>query len=868
MSPQVKNFAKSIRELLPNYEGPEQAAKAYRQGVEKLGFMFDADMSKNLDAAVELVRQTMQNIQILHRNSIFEAHEDWYTGPGPGDRHWPALSAFLLNVRKWGEETCAALDQSSNEIVSLLANPKTARFQYRGLVVGYVQSGKTASMTAVIAKAVDAGYNLVVILGGVTNKLRAQTQRRIVKDVAERHRHLWTLYTTPEDSGDFNVPANEQFTMPQEGQAQLIVMKKEGTRLKSLLTTITKSPAVVKEKLRVLIIDDECDQASVNSAKGEFDMTVINAAIRRLLKKIPAVTYVGYTATPFANVFINPFPNNKEDLDDLYPRDFITALPRPREYFGAREVFGRNTADPEDEGMDMVRAVEGGEPDLLRPTKTKDKDVFKPSMTTSLRDAVLWFLATCAIRRIRGQQAEHMSMLVHVSPFVRQHEYIADLIKNWLLESRTDLMGKSGPVSARFESLYIEESTRTAPEGHEKIPESLEEIWAKLPGVLDDLAFAVENGRSELRLDYENGPKTYIAVGGTVLARGLTLEGLAVSFFLRTSKQYDTLLQMGRWFGYRIGYSDLPRLWTTADLAGKFRALSFIEEEIRDDIQVYRDRKVTPREFAIRVRSLPGMAITSASKMRNAFPTSMSFDGQHVQTIRFDHREKDTVWRNWDAASKLVVESGERGKKDARADRMLWTGVPREVIRKFLVTYSISASHMNLKSEHLLKYLDNAGDMLASWNVAIIQSGAGKPAAEPLGPLKAVMTVNRSQMIDSEEDVADIKALMSKDDILVDVPEDRVKALGVKRDWNMSKSARHDVPLLLMYPIHRTSTASSSARKPLDAVNDLLGIGIVFPGVRDRSGTYFAVELEPLANDDLVEDELDEIEAADADSAA
>ncbi|MCK5744672.1 MAG: Z1 domain-containing protein, partial [Oricola sp.] len=551
----------------------------------------------------------------LRRCSIIKLREDWYGGPKATDRHWPALEGYLRNTKGWGGDAVDSMDETSTEVVSLLANPAGDQFRCRGLVVGYVQSGKTANMTAVIAKAVDAGYNLIVLLGGMTNKLRAQTQRRIEADIVERHRHLWQLYTTGEDHGDFTVPANGSFTMPVEGRAQLVVMKKITSRLNAFHRTVRKTPPAILKSLKVLLIDDECDQASVNSAKDDYDITKINDAIRSIIRSLPAVSYVGYTATPFANVFIDPFPHNKEELDDLYPEDFITSLPRPKGYFGTREVFGTDPVDADEEtpteaGRDMIRVVPEDELGLLRPERAADKDIFQPDIAPSLENALLWFFASCAIRRKRAQSGAHMTMLIHTSPNVAQHRKMAETVRSWLDANSSDLRSGRGDAFRRMTALLEEEVDRVPPpaSGDMSAPGGASDLMDELGEVLDALEIAIENGESEERLDYTGDPKTYIVVGGAVLARGLTLEGLCVSFFLRTAKQYDTLLQMGRWFGYRHGYEDLPRLWTTADLADSFRALAHIEEEIRDDIEIYRDRKVSPLDFAVRVRAIPGMA--------------------------------------------------------------------------------------------------------------------------------------------------------------------------------------------------------------------------------------------------------------------
>jgi len=865
MNPQIESFARLIQDKLPSHDGPEQAALAVQRDFSAIGMPFSEEMLRNFQLALEHVIASREHVEILRRNSLIKPREEWYRGSGSKAAHWPALKGYLANSKGWDQETIDSIDESSSEVVSLLADPSSDSFRHRGLVVGYVQSGKTANMTAVIAKAVDAGYNLIVLLAGVTNKLRAQTQRRIENDIVNRHRHLWQLYTTEHDDGDYTYPKNGQFTLPTSGGAQLVVMKKITSRLETFRKTILdakgkpKTPLATLRRLKVLLIDDECDQASVNSSNNDYDMTRINAEIRKIIRALPAVSYVGYTATPFANVFIDPYPHNQNELDDLYPEDFITALPRSEGYFGAREVFGFDPADADDEtpaeaGRDMIRTIPDEKLNLLRPIRLRDKDVFRPQMTEELESAVLWFLISCAIRRDRGQADKHMTMLVHTSPNVIQHTRMAELIGQWIEKHRDDLVYGSGSVFKRMEQLFQQETGKVPLECTGT--SSLAKLLPHFRCVLEALDIVIENGESFERLDYTLEPKIYIVVGGTVLARGLTLEGLSVSFFLRTSLQYDTLLQMGRWFGYRHGYEDLPRLWTTVNLAANFRALARIEEEIREDILNYRKHDVTPKEFAVRVRSIPGMAITAASKMRHAYRSNISFEGRHVQTIRFDHKSQSIVSGNWSAATQFVNEAvGERElEAQGGGKRHLVRGVPLKIVRKFLVAYEICDQHMDLKKELLIGYIDEAADHLQEWNVGIITPASSKLSAKPLGLLGNVYTARRSQLAANEKNYADIKALMSKSDILIDVTSQGSKTSD---SWSELKNSRPQVPLLLIYVIDGKSEAQHSiSRVDLDAVGDLIGVGIVFPGTPDQSGDYFSVELDAPVHEQSEEEDL------------
>lgn len=857
---QVDALSDMIRAKLPSYDTLDAAAQAVRQGLETVMGPLPAATEENFNAAIESIRASFQNVEILRRNSLIKPRPTWYKGPSEHDRHWPALLGYLREVKNW-KDASESLDEASSEIVSLLANPAEDTFRCRGLVVGYVQSGKTANMTAVIAKAVDAGYNLIILLGGVTNKLRAQTQRRIETDVVERHGTLWQKYTTTEDAGDFVKPANGQFVMPHKGGAQLAVIKKESTRLDKLLETVTRTQPPIMRKLKALIIDDECDQASVNSGADDEEMTRINEAIRRLIAALPCVSYVGYTATPFANVFINPFPLRADKLDDLYPEDFITALPRPKDYFGTLEVFGAPDVSADDAdvdfGRDMFRSIPAEELIELTPKGKNAHKNFVPVVTTQLQKAIIWFLISCAIRRARGQNTHHMTMLVHTSAYVVQHENMNEVIRAWLLANRPGIVSLTGDVGALAREVFEEEIVRSPLSKEEGANYLDSTIKPRLNDVFDALELVVENGESLERLDFTKDPKTYIVIGGSVLARGLTLEGLCVSFFLRTSRQYDTLLQMGRWFGFRKGYEDLPRLWTTNDLISNFRALAQVEEEIRKEILVYRTAEVSPLDFAVKVRSIPGLAITSAAKMRHVIKTSISFDGRHEQTTRFINNDPEIIRKNWLAASSLVDTMIDDAYPTVRP--RVFSSVPAAAIRKFLLSYNMCDKQLNLNKELLLSYIDGCASKMPTWNVAIMSSeGKGQPVS--LGKIGDVVPFIRSRLREPS-DYADIKALMSKHDVLVDVVREQPPT-SANLSWDVLKQLRDPVPLLLIYPIDKTSAPlkKTDHRVPLNAKGTLIGLGFVFPGKKDKSSNYLSVELNVPTPEQLEDDGSTEAE--------
>ena len=386
-----------------------------------------------------------------------------------------------------------------------------------------------------------------------------------------------------------------------------------------------------------------------------------------------------------------------------------------------------------------------------------------------------------------------------------------------------------------------------------------------MPETVDQIEVVVENSESEERLDFNSKTRRYIVVGGNVLARGLTIEGLIVSFFMRTSTQYDSIMQMGRWFGYRNNFEDLPRIWMTRDMRNAFHDLATVEAEIRQDIEIYARDKLSPMQFAVRIRQLPGLAITARTKMMAAQAVSVSYSDSHVQTFRF--REKDVDWleKNWEAGSELINSIKSKGinSSDYRGSPV-FLDVPVSLILNFIESYGVHETHNALNKESLVHYIEDqnrqtAGD-LKIWNVGILQPSSGSLSLKDFGSLGKVRTVVRSRLKDGGlENDADIKALMSKADIFIDVP-DNIQISGL--DWAEMRVERENLigkkPLLIFYPINFESIpASSKNREPLNAAADVLGIGLVFPKATDETHIYVQVTLPDLDYEepDIPEDE-------------
>lgn len=871
MDAQVEELVKRILDALPRLGNLDKAVDDVRQGLNRMMPGLAEQMSEDIERARREVERQYENIEILSNHSVFRQRPDWYFGPRPTDMHWPVLKEFLIG-KGWDKDDVDGIDEASNEVVARLENPKSERFTCRGLVVGHVQSGKTANMTAVIAKALDAGYNTIIVLAGLTNKLRYQTQMRMFGDLVGRRPLNWQVLTPNEEKLDFRAPPHGGF-LSHSDKAQLAIVKKNVSPLGQLKIAIDETLPAHLNRLKVLVIDDECDQASVNASSKELDMTAINQHIRELLDKLPAVTYVGYTATPFANVLIDPYridKPGKRELDDLYPRDFITALPTSDNYFGTAKLFGVPPDDAEDEssdeeGLDLIRDVPETDEAALQPKSAKERDAFYPEITPTLQKAILYFLACCAARRARGDADEHMTMLVHTSAFVLAHERVATIISGWVEQHANDIVDCNSEIGRELENTWIDECGRLPAGVTSASDVSIEQIFEFLPAVMEQLEYPVENGSSEDRIDYEGKPKTYIVVGGSILARGLTLEGLMVSYFLRTASQYDTLLQMGRWFGYRPNYEDLPRIWMPEELKLRFRNLARVEMEIRNDIARYSDQGLTPMDIAVRIRAIPGMAITGATKMRAARKCAISYWGTHRQTFRFEHRNEETQNQNWEAAADLIGAASKLGLENEEWRGRLWEGAPRSLIVGFLEKFRAHDAHAELAPEVLLPFLKQQDDRLNYWNVGIVEPKNGELSEKELGPIGKIRTVNRARLKDTGS-TADIKALMSKRDIKFDCEP----GLDLTGSWEDVKDRRLEHigqrPMLLLYAIDRNSKLKkkSQDRIPLDAVHDVLGYGIVFPGSITEGANFVSVDLQTISADDIERIEAEEQAQAEA----
>ncbi|MGM4924510.1 Z1 domain-containing protein [Tardiphaga sp. 804_B3_N1_9] len=697
----------------------------------------------------------------------------WYLGGRRQPGAFMQRYLYKLEEDGWPIESIQQLQESTARILEVMDDPaRPGSWDWRGLVVGDVQSGKTASYAGVVNRAADAGYRIIIVLAGMHKILRLQTQKRFDKDflgydtnprtrqpnqpiriigVGNFNSQLTVDSLTMADpNGDFNQRAADQFNFSPVSQPCLFIVKKNAKVLENLNNWIARLPGPAKAA-PVLVIDDESDQASVDTGdqpiledgtfEQDYDPKRVNGEIRRLLMSFDRRVYVGYTATPFANILIHDERKANEYGPDLFPSTFIVSLTPPDDYFGPAAVFGTND-DADNPGLPLVRPLdqtsEGWIPDrhdkYLKP-RFNNQDVIPPS----LEEAIDTFLLTCAARAARGQQREHNSMLVHVSRFVDVHEVVHRQVEKYLRETRAMISNGDRETMQRLKAVWdtdylpTTDTVRSTVYGRNTIPVTWDQVAATLAESSDKIQVITANGKTKADIDYDaykDVGYSVIAVGGDKLSRGLTLEGLSVSYFLRVSRQYDSLLQMGRWFGYRRGFADLCRLFTTPDMEDWFRYVATAQKELRAQFFEMAQMNATPKDFGLKIAVHDILEVTAKNKQRHAELRQSSYAGEgKVQTVMF--RDSVTVERNAAITDDFVSSLGagtdnprRPGSQDTRADGSLWTGVPGREVAEYLRNLTFPPESLQVDGSKLSTFINAQLGMqppeLTDWTVFLV----------------------------------------------------------------------------------------------------------------------------------------------------
>ncbi len=805
----------------------------------------------------------------------------WYGGPGHNAVYW---GEFLKNVHATiptdvVDKAVQDIGDATSRVLDLAGAPGWPTIQTKGLVLGYVQSGKTTNFMGLIAKAADAGYRLFIVLSGITDNLRSQTQERIEEVLVGEHPERWYLLTDLER--DFSMSANAANLLNDPSKRLIAVVKKNGFRLRRLKDWINSAGSEVLKGLPLMLIDDEADQASLNASRSGH-VTRINGLIGQIIG-LPRSAYVAYTATPFANLL-----TEVSRYESLYPDDFIVELKEPYGYFGPEQLFGREALsgegdDFESAGLDVINIIPDAEAAMAKPPSGRGAVYgWTPTVTPALSDAVDWFLVATAARRARWAESSHSTMLIHNSMLSEAHNRLKDPVEAQV-RAIARRFSDDRRLSGRLKGLWEEESKAVPAVSMGLADISWPDIEATLPGVLSEVRVIVDNYTSQDRLYYKKGdPATVIVIGGNTLSRGLTLEGLVSSYFVRAASAYDTLLQMGRWFGYRRGYEDLPRIWMPEELAGWFQDLATVEEEIRRDIRSY-GPDVTPRDVAVRIRVHPSMMITSAAKMRGAVDASVDYNMCREQTIVFEHRDEGWLEANIEATRRLFESSiSALGAVDNEPDgRILVKGVPGERVLEFFGEYKMHPKAVRLRTDLITGYIKHQMDQggLLTWNLVLLENPRRKPVeGVDLGVGRSIRTVERSRL-ERYSAYANIKSLVSTIDRIADTGVGVAglpKNVDPKDDKSLAEfrqDALGSVGLLVFYPIDKDSKVRKvvqeagrrSPRDPrtdLDAENHVIGLGIFFPkAVGDPVVEYKSADIQVPMEEDF--DDIDDIEEAD-----
>ncbi|OFA29681.1 hypothetical protein BAE46_13955 [Glaciecola punicea] len=570
--------------------------------------------------------------------------------------HWNAYENMLKKQAR-SEETIKANEDVIDAVLDYSGNPKTeGSWARKGLVMGNVQSGKTQNYIGLINKAIDCGYKTIILLGGHLNDLRKQTQERVDEGVLGREsKHLIDTKkgkTVPigvgefainnvnsgtTTIGDFTKDFADKLGFSLNGSDPVVfTIKKHSGMMKRLFEWIRDHHFLdVENGIRLqnplLLIDDEADYATVNTKHHRDEITSTNEGIRNLLSLFSKNTYVGYTATPFANIFIDPDESTYSDKDDLFPSDFMVKIPVPNNYTGQNFYFNGES-----------KAIESLELDNCLYELRKSDDI--EYIPDSLKKAVRAFIIVCAVRALRGQASAHNSMLVNVSHLKIHQNRLEFLINEYFEELKDAYEAYSGLGFIKARQNRNLKDIEDTYYGLYSLDENYKDVFDQTRIAFDKIkvwAINQSNGKNEKVLDYsshrDNGLNV-IVIGGHKLSRGLTLEGLSISYFTRNSKAYDTLMQMCRWFGYRPKYDDLCRVFISEESEYWYTFIAEAIEELYRELGIMRDRELTPKDFGLKVREHPGsMIITAKNKMGAAISEVRSQDlwGQILRRFRF-----------------------------------------------------------------------------------------------------------------------------------------------------------------------------------------------------------------------------------------
>lgn len=803
---------------------------------------------------------------------------------------WQLYRKYLI-AQGWNETSVNNIQISAVRVLQHLRQTTKDRMAVKGLVVGHVQSGKTANMAGLISMAADYRWNLFVVLTGTLENLRVQTSKRLVGDLFQHDGNVsWKAIEHPSGNSPYGARAQDMQFDAGRRERHLVVCLKNPARLKHLIAWIKAHP-VGMSQMRLVVIDDEADQAGINSNDvSRAERTAISRLILDLVSlPLQCVNYVAFTATPAAN-FLNEGPG-----ETLYPTDFIAALPQASEHFGPVQIFGY--AENEKEPLGIVREITAKDLEQVGDLHNGE-DLALPH---ALEESLIWYLCCVAVMRLSGA-AKPVSMLIHTSARQLHHESMSKAVQVALVTWATH---SNDQLAATFENVWDKVSSDLdVAQFAERFPDygrlselrelpTFDSFFTEIRTLLNTVTaiqldadsqrtyhrgihICVDNcanngvtDENEVRRlfypDAANAPDyctAFIVIGGGTLSRGLTIENLVSTFFLRGSAQADTLMQMGRWFGYRKGYELLPRIWMSDDTRKKYEFMTVAEEELRDDLQRFMHGGAKPEEFGPRVRvhaRLAWIRPTGANRMQRAIKAIFDFSGINRQTTVFHDGDNaaEVLSANLSSTERFLTSPGVNLQRSELkgANSFVWRNVEVDHVAAYLAELSFHPgnqffSDMKAFLKWLNEHSEDAGYKM--WNVVVAGSTPKPGNSWKIGE-NIVGRINRSRFADKRsDDGVSIGALRDPKDLLADARGLEMSGLGKLGYGNTQIADLRDkggvgtVPQLLIYLIDKDGeytppkvpAAQRRVRESLNAKAHIVGISLYLPGSHGKQKNY------------------------------
>ncbi len=748
----IEQIDNSVRQHFAGVEGvPEESEvrAMYGQLYDAfIGIPMFAQMGGDRDSVIDaLAQQYCSELYITKKFGFAFKNEDvkpWLNEAEDaieeqnGWFYWARYKKYLMYTKHWSRSTVRTIERDTWNVLDLMANPTAeAGFERRGLVVASVQSGKTANYIGLICRAADAGYRIIIVMAGVHNVLRNQTQARLEDgftgfNIVEQQsieavgvgldngtRRPIVCTSREADFNKKRANALKGIQTAHTNEPWLFVIKKNSSSLKQVYEWLRDNASPDDQ---FLLIDDEADNASINGKykreRREDEPTRINGQIRNILNYFTRKCYVGYTATPYANILIDPDVDTDKFGKDLFPSSFIYTLEESSDYFGAEKVFG----DIDDDKPKHLRYIE--DIDAILPPK--HKSYFQvDTLPESLKEAIRTFLLALTIRTLRGDGDEHCTMMINVSPYKQPQKSVAWIVEDYLKELKNSAKSYGSLKSTRALKLSDDLAVLNAT-WRDEYETATEYSWADVQAALFDAVRTVHvvsiNTDSAETLEYEFHTEHVIAVGGYRLSRGLTLEGLTVSYYSRNAKAYDALMQMARWFGYRPGYEELCRVWMSEKAAGWYKFVADSTADLFDELRNMRQVQRTPKNYGLRIRQSPdSLIVTARNKMGvgTKLTAPIDLNNGFVETIAFDRRS-DVIEENRGAVRSLV----ERLSEYDLEEQHLYRRVPAQLIIDFIGAYvNEDARSPKSQSKPVLNYIGDRmlDGELREWDVNIAE---------------------------------------------------------------------------------------------------------------------------------------------------